>query len=601
MPDFYPRPLLKRESFCSLNGTWDFAFSEERHLRNVHFDRKIQVPYAPETPRSGIHDMGFHPSLWYRRTVPLEGFLPGPDERLILHFGAADETAHVYLNGHPIGTHEGGYTPFSFDITEQVQENPTGDLVLAVHVLDDPQDLHLPRGKQDWQETPHAIWYPRTSGLWQTVWLEKVPELHIQNVRWTPDVSRFTLTVRVEFSARVDGELHLEIEDLISDTCRVQGQVLERTLHFPDPGIDDLRDDLLWSPEHPRLLHATLTLKAGGQTDRVTSYTAMRQFGARGRRFMLNGRPYPLRLVLDQGIWREGGLTASSAELREDVELARRLGFNGVRKHQKIESPEFLRWCDEIGLLVWEELPSHYAFSEKAVHKALHTWREVIHRDVSHPCIVVWVPFNESWGLPELAENPATRHYQHTLYHLTHTLDGTRPVSANDGWEQVTGDLYTLHDYDPSPEKLFERYHSPESIEQTHWQLWPGGRQQRLEGFEPGQKPVILSEFGGILCSPSEGGWGYTSASTPEDFQSQYHLLLTALRKTIDLKGLHGFCYTQLTDTYQEQNGLLTMDRKPKFPLEAAHQSTRGEFDSKNPLGYARRWLMGQEKGKTQQ
>ncbi|GEM47252.1 glycoside hydrolase family 2 protein [Deinococcus cellulosilyticus] len=588
MPDFYPRPLLKRNLWHSLNGPWQFAFSAEKHLKNVGFDRVIQVPYAPETPSSGIHDESYHPSLWYQREVQVpQDLQPGENERLVLHFGAVDETAHVFVNGISLGKHEGGYTPFSFDITDHVSE---GRFTLSVHAVDDPLNLNVPRGKQDWQEAPHAIWYPRTSGIWQTVWLEKVPAVHITRIQWTPDVSKFTLKLKVEFSEPVVGDLRIEVEDLIADTYQVRGKVLERTLHFPDPGLDDPRDDLLWFPEHPRLLHALLTLTTRTGTDAVASYTAMRSFGTKGRRFMLNGRPYGLRLVLDQGYWKGGGMTATSEQLRLDVELSRRLGFNGVRKHQKIESPEFLRWCDELGLLVWEELPSHYAFSDQAVKKATQTWTEAIERDISHPCIVVWVPFNESWGLPELAENPVTRHYQHALYHLTHTLDGTRPVSANDGWEQVTGDLYSIHDYESNPENIFARYQSPESIEKTSWQLWPGGRQQRLETFNADHKPVMLTEFGGIAFM-TEGGWGYSKATTPEEFHRQYDALLKAVRKAMDLKGLHGFCYTQLTDTYQEQNGLLTMAREPKIPFEDLHLSTRGEFDAQNPLGYSRRWL----------
>ncbi len=579
----YPRPQLRRAQWTCLDGSWDFALDRQaRWLRSedVKWDATISVPFSPETPASGINDPGFYLSCWYRRTFPTPDLAGG--QRLLLHFGAVDYQAEVYLNGKLAVSHEGGYTPFHADVTDLLQ--PGEDQTLIVRACDDPHDLAKPRGKQDWQLQPHSIWYPRTTGIWQSVWLEQVPRCYIDKLQWTPDVERWNL----KFHARLQGHtaentrlrVRLTADDriLADDTYTVVAREIHREISFSDPGIDDYRNELLWYPHSPRLIQASLELlDADGNTlDQVQSYTAMRGISLLGNRFVLNGKPYPLQLVLDQGYWPETGLTAPDDDaFRRDVELIKSMGFNGVRMHQKIEDPRFLYWADTLGLIVWEEMPSAYRFSSQTVQRLTRQWAEAIDRDTSHPCIAAWVPFNESWGVPELPNSPAQRHCVQALYHLTKTLDPTRPVIGNDGWEAVATDIIAIHDYDADPQRLASRYsHREEDINRLLKHERPGHKVLLLDEFTYENQPIMLTEFGGIAFSPDKNHtWGYSRAPTVGDFAARYATLLETVRS---LPLLAGFCYTQFTDTYQEANGLLYMDRTPKFPLDQIDCATRG-------------------------
>ena len=309
--------------------------------------------------------------------------------------------------------------------------------------------------------------------------------------------------------------------------------------------------------------------------DEVHTYTALRSIAIEGDRVVLNGRPYNLRLVLDQGYWPETGITPpDDAALKRDVELVREMGFNGVRKHQKIEDPRFLYWADKLGLLVWGEMPSAYRFTQKAVGRVTREWTEAIRRDYSHPCIIAWVPINESWGVPNLPNNPVERHYVEALFHLTKTLDNTRLVVGNDGWESVATDIIGIHDYDSEPERIAHRYKGDRLLPHLLKQERPGGR-LLVVGEQPTQKdhPIVLSEFGGIALAKGDGSWGYSRCNTSEDLQMHYEKLMDVVRS---LGILTGFCYTQFTDTYQEANGLLYADRTPKFPLDKMKAATMG-------------------------
>jgi hypothetical protein len=442
--------------------------------------------------------------------------------------------------------------------------------------------LGKPRGKQDWQLEPHSIWYPRTTGIWQTVWIEIVPPAWIGSVRWTPNVQRW----EIGFEAHIDGRmtpglrltvrLHAGRTLLADDTYAVVASDIYRSISLSDPGVDDYRNELLWSPSAPTLIQAELDLidPRGDVIDAVRSYTALRSIGIQGDKFVLNGRPFLLRLVLDQGYWRETGLTAPSDDaLRHDVELAMAMGFNGVRKHQKIETPRYFYWADRLGLLVWEEMPSAYRFTRQSVDRLTREWVKVIERDSGHPCIVAWVPFNESWGVPDLPDSPAQRHWVQALYHLTKTLDPSRPVIGNDGWESVATDIIGIHDYDDQPERIARRYGTEESLPRLFKRERPGGRLLMLSAETPTDQPLMLTEFGGIAFSGERGSWGYARSESAEEFEEQYANLLRVVRS---LPLLAGFCYTQFTDTYQEANGLLYMDRTPKLPIEQIAMATRG-------------------------
>jgi beta-galactosidase/beta-glucuronidase len=591
----YPRPQLERAEWLSLNGTWDFALDHEARWTRptqVEWNKTIVVPFSPETPASGVGDTGFYKACWYRRTFDAPSLQPG--DRLILHFGAVDHSATVWVNDRLVTRHEGGYTPFKVDITQELVDN--GPQTVVVRAEDDPHDLAKPRGKQDWLLEPHAIWYPRTTGIWQTVWCERIGATSIAHLQWTPNLTNWELRL----DALIDGEqrknlrlrVKLNVGNLLlaDDTYTVVSGEVHRRIALSDPGIDDYRNELLWSPQQPTLIQAHIQLWAGrGKLiDEVRSYTALRQISIQGDRFLLNGRPHNLRLVLDQGYWIESGLTAPNDEaLRRDVELAKAMGFNGVRKHQKIEDPRYLYYADRLGLLVWEEMPSAYRFTKQSIERLTREWTDIIDRDYSHPCIVAWVPFNESWGVPDLPENREQRQYVQALYYLTKTLDPTRPVIGNDGWESVATDIIGIHDYDDDPNDLAQRYHSEQVIGRLFTRERPGGRLLTLEGHAHSGQPIMLTEFGGIAFSQDEEKtWGYTRSKTSQEFGQQYHDLLTVVNS---LKLLAGFCYTQFADTYQESNGLLYADRTPKIPLEDIRLATRGQL-TQHELQIKRDW-----------
>ncbi len=578
----HPRPQLTRSHWIDLGGVWEFAYDDERRgideSWQTHEDvytRTIRVPFPPESSASGIGDTGFHPIVWYRRTFQVSSEDAG--KRLILHCGAVDYQAHVWVNGHLVATHEGGQTPFSADITMALHSGE--DQVLVIRAEDAPLDLAQPRGKQDWQEQPHNIWYHRTTGIWQPVWLESVHPTHITQVRWTPDLDAGLLGFTVHFQRQKE-PLHLHVHlslhgvTLADDIYLVQGTEVQRQIAFDRAGMMN-RSTLLWSPESPNLIDATLTLLVGNEiVDEVQSYAGLRSVDVAHGRFLLNGRPYYLRLALEQGYWQESLLAAPTDEaLRREVELAKALGFNGVRIHQKVEDPRFLYWCDRLGLLVWGEMANAYVFSPKAVEQLVCEWQEVLARDYSHPCIAVWVPLNESWGIPNAAFDPAQRHYVQTLYHLTKSLDPTRPVIGNDGWEHIISDIYSIHDYSFEGFVLRERYGRTEDIERTLREVQPHYRSLTLAGSQHTHEPIMLTEFGGISYSPQAGEpWhGYGTVTNSDAFLAKYRELVDAV---LDSPVIAGFCYTQLTDTGQETNGLLTAERKPKLDPSAIRQIT---------------------------
>ncbi|HLL49575.1 MAG TPA: glycoside hydrolase family 2 TIM barrel-domain containing protein [Thermomicrobiales bacterium] len=587
----HPRPQLQRATWESLNGRWDFALDEDGSWslpEEVAWDRSIVVPFAPETPLSGIGVEGFFRSCWYRRTVeipPAKG-----EERVFLMFGAVDHSARVWVDGSYAGCHEGGYTPFSIDITDFLRKGDEHEIILCAE--DDPHDLAKPRGKQDWQLEPHAIWYPRTTGIWQTVWLDRRPASWIDSLLWKPSLAAWDIGCEVVVEGESRDDLRLEViltvpsdesgqpERLLAhDVYSVVSGEVHRRIALSDPGIDDFRNELLWSPSSPTLIDATLRLLGpdGEVIDEVLSYTALRAVGVEGDRFVLNGRALKLRLVLDQGYWPESGLTAPDDDaLRRDVELAKAMGFNGVRKHQKIEDPRYLYWADHLGLLVWEEMPSAYRFTLVSIDRLVREWTSALLRDMSHPCVVTWVPFNESWGVPDLPSLPPQQSFIQSLYHLTKALDPTRPVVGNDGWESAETDIIGIHDYDDDPARIHQRYWGHEDVPTILRRVRPGGRITTLDGHEHTGQPVVLTEFGGIAYAPQEDddeSWGYSVVKTPADLQRAYSTLMETVR---DLPLLAGFCYTQFADTYQEKNGLLYADRTPKFPIERIAEATEG-------------------------
>jgi beta-galactosidase/beta-glucuronidase len=575
----YPRPQFVRQDWLNLNGPWEFAFDDantgERQRwwsGDVSFDRTITVPYAYQTALSGIGETGFHDVVWYRKAVVVPAGWAGKD--LLLHFGAVDYRAKVWVNGVLAATHEGGHTPFTADISALVQAGEQA--VIVVRAEDPSTDMTIPRGKQYWHEKSHGIFYTRTTGIWQTVWLEPVSSVRIDRVRLTPDIDKSSLDVDVYVKnfkpgLRVRAEIRFEGQLLADETFLVQEPRIRRAIGLPDPEQRYMR---LWWPERPKLHDITFTLvdEAGAVADRADSYFGMRKISTEGGKFLLNNRPFYQRLVLDQGYWPESLLTPPSDEaIQKDIELTKQMGFNGVRKHQKVEDPRYLYWADKLGLFVWGEMANAYHFSDEAVARITREWMEVVERDYNHPCIVAWVPINESWGVPKVLDNEREQQHLLGLYHMLKALDGTRPISTNDGWEWPKTDLFTVHDYSPKGDVLRARYGGTQAAAAK---LIPAGRWLYLPGYEYTGEPLLITEFGGIAFKKSDWeGWGYSGASDDEDFVRRYREVIDAL---YDCPNVVGWCYTQLTDVEQEINGLLTYDREPKIDPEIIKQINRG-------------------------
>jgi len=586
----HPRPHLRRPRWTDLCGTWSFAYDDANRGRaenwctlspdDAIYDRRIVVPFPPESPASGIGDTSFHPVVWYSRTFV--DVRESRTERLLLHLGAVDYRATVWVNGQLVAEHEGGHTPISTDITEAlIGTAPGAEAVLVVRAEDLPGDLDQPRGKQDWQEKPHKIWYHRTTGIWQPVWLEPVPVRRIGAVRLTPDVDGASLGVDVAVIGSLNGlrlrvQLGLRGQLLADDTYTVTSTRTVRDIALPPAAMTLGRSHVLWSPENPNLVDVTVTLIGDGEElDEVESHAGLRSVGVSGGRFMLNGRPYFMRMVLEQGYWPESHLAAPSEDaLRREVELIKELGFDGVRIHQKVEDPRFLYWCDRLGVLVWGEMANAYEFSPTAVDRLTREWLSAVERDYSVPSVVAWVPLNESWGVPFLERSEAQRHYVRALYSMTKAVDPTRPVIGNDGWEHVVSDIITVHDYTSSGARLRERYGSREDVEQTAAKVQPHYRTVVLPDFARANEPLMITEFGGITyrADPDTFYNAYGTVHDEAGFLDRYRDLVDAL---LDSEVVTGFCYTQLTDTMQEMNGLLDEHRQPKADIRALRRVLR--------------------------
>jgi beta-galactosidase/beta-glucuronidase len=444
------------------------------------------------------------------------------DERLLLHFGAVDYRAAVWVNGTQVATHEGGHTPFSADVTHALAGD-AGNNILVVRAEDPSRDVTIPRGKQYWKERSEGIFYTRTTGIWQTVWLEPVNRSRIDSIRLTPDVDAGSIEVEVsiegtepEMSLRATVEF--DGDQVLEDIFSVRSSLIERTLPLhrrgdaPDTShLADWPGPALWSPEHPNLYDLLLELldPDGEILDRADSYFGMRKIEAKDGKVLLNDRPLYQRLVLDQGYFPQGILTAPSDEdLRRDVDLAKEMGFNGARKHQKVEDPRWLFWADTLGFLVWGEMANAYQYSPGYVRRLTAEWQEAVIRDYNHPCIVAWVPMNESWGVPNLASDPSQTEHLLALYHLTRSLDPTRSVVSNDGWEHAITDLCTIHDYRDA-EALTKNYATPQSAVDAE----PADRPLYVPGYAYRGEPILITEFGGIAYSGDEEGWGYSTVA----------------------------------------------------------------------------------------
>ena len=521
----------------NLNGEWDFGAGPQRR-----FDRSIVVPFCPQSRLSGVGDWDEADIVWYRRR-----FDAAPTARLLLHFGAVDYHATVWVNGEEVARHEGGHTPFSVDISAVVREE---DNELIVRAEDTVGDKSLPRGKQRTEGMGAPWFYTPTTGIWQTVWLEPLPEGSIESLRLKPDLDAASVGFEIAGGGR---------KDVIAT---FEGRRVGRWSGDGDTGSIALEEVRAWSPEHPHLYG----LEVRCALDHVSSYFGLRSIHARDGRVWLNGEPYVQRLVLDQGYFPGGLLTApSDDDLRRDIELSKSMGFNGARKHQKVEDPRWLYWADTLGFLVWGEMANFHEPSSRAEERLEAEWRQRVLRDRHHPSIVAWVPVNETLGLQGL-DAEALAGFLTRLYSLTRELDGERLVMSNDGWQHTLSDVCTLHDYAPAG-VMRERYSSLASA----LDAGARGHPPYLPGYGYRGEPVVVSEFGGVALQ-EEGGFGYMRAAGGEQLLDMYRDMVETLMQPGPVEG---FCYTQLTDIEEERNGLLTFDRRPKIDPELVRRVTQ--------------------------
>lgn len=565
----HPNPQWERKTWKNLNGPWEFEFDfgcsavERRLWEKKRFDREILVPFCPESRLSGIGYTDFINGVAYRKNFELsQEELSG---RVLLHFGAVDYEASVYVNGTLVGSHKGGYTSFCFDITKHVAPGPN---TLFVAVKDDVRSGLQPKGKQAHLYASSGCDYTRTTGIWQTVWLEFVPERRIQSAKYYPDPANGKVTV----TGLVQGQGTLQLTALWEDK-----PVGEAALSVEDGFFTvqlDLSETHLWEPGKGGLY--TLLLSFG--EDRVKSYFGLRTAKFQGRKFLLNGKSLFQRFVLDQGFYPDGIYTAPTEEdLVKDIQLSFAAGFNGARLHEKVFEARFLYHCDRLGYLVWGEYPNwgldhaHPLSTETYLNQ----WSEAVERDFNHPAIIGWCPFNETWGYREEREKNALLT---SLYKLTKRLDPTRPCIDSSGNYRILSEVYDIHDYDQDTQSFQARWDGlTDRIRETggvipaedpFFNSAPEGPSGRAPFFNQpyDNQPIFISEYGGIRWpDDTVEGWGYGNApATPEEFFARYKGLTEALLNNPEI---FGFCYTQLYDVEQEVNGLYTYGRVQKFDI----------------------------------
>ncbi len=563
----YPRPQFRRPEWLNLNGIWDFriddhniGLAERWFLTKEKFPQRILVPFSFESSKSGIGDCSLHSCVWYRREFHVPRKWSG--RRVLLNFGAVDYRATVWINGIVVALHEGGHTPFHCDITDKLRK---GRNLIAVRAEDPPTDRYIPRGKQYWEEKPVSIFYARTTGIWQTVWLEPVATSYLECVRITP---------------RIDGSIIFEAKIIAPGHSQFVTATIQEGVRTIASGMSlasgphtvlsaSVAEPILWSPDTPYLYNVRFELHGpDGMLDATESYFGFRSIATQDGKVLLNGNPIYLKTVLDQGYWPESNLTPPSDEaIQADIRMAKELGFNGIRKHQKVEDPRYLYWADHLGLLVSGEMANAYLFDTEAVARITREWIEVVNRDYNHPSIIIWVPVNESWGVPNLSDKSQVAHLK-ALYYLTKSLDAERLVIDNDGWEHTDHtDLFAIHDYTRTGEELHRRF---ENIARSGVPLPLYGKMYLAPGYGYNGSPIFLSEFGGIgyilpedLAKVPENSWSYSGVErTPEDALKRMRGLYEAIAS---IRAITGICYTQLYDVEQEVNGLMTYDRRLKF------------------------------------
>lgn len=572
----YPRPEMEREHWQNLNGWWDFAFDfsntgEERGFpMGKNFDRKILVPFAPESKLSGIGFLDFMNAIWYKRMITVPESWRG--KRILLHFEAVDYKTSVWINGKKIGEHEGGYTPFSFDITDFLKQ---GENLLILKAYDERRSGLQPSGKQSNRFDSYGCLYRRTTGIWQTVWMEPIHEVFIQKYRVLSDIDNGEINILVYMNKVPEhGDLCMTVTykgKKIFHCCKKAG----KTVFFNGK----IKKPELWEVNHPELYDLEISyIKRKNILDRIKGYFGLRKIECRGNKIYFNNKPIFLRMVLDQGFYPEGIYTAPSDEdIKNDIIISKNLGFDGARLHQKVFERRSLYWADRLGYIVWGEFGDWGLDISKPESSLIFVkqWSEVIERDFNHPSIIGWCPFNEQWNVPfsKLVSY---------IYKFTKLIDPTRLViDSSGGFHSVSPDIYDAHNYEHNPEKFKKDF---EGLLLSPPKIFVTGGEEKNAPYN-GQ-PFFVSEYGGIWWNPGqkdEKAWGYGERPRSEkEFIERYRKLTEAL---LFNPAVAGFCYTQLYDIEQEVNGLYTFDRKPKFDPEIFRkinqQKSATEIESK--------------------
>ena len=549
----HPNPQLERKNWINLNGKWQFEIDQAESGRQrglIEADllnSAILVPFCPESALSGIGNTDFLRCVWYKRSVTLSAEQVQANHRLFLHIGASDYFTEIWVNGKPAGTHKGGYASFAMDITSAVV---AGENFITICVSDDTRNPLQPRGKQSESYASAGCDYTRTTGIWQTVWLEIVPSHYIRSIKLYPDSQNNTLTVM----ASLCGSGDFSAEAFYGG--KPVGKAEKSSCLNAAALCISLSESHLWELGKGRLYD--LTLRFG--EDEVHSYFGLRNVGMEGMRFKLNGKSVFQRLVLDQGFYRDGIYTAPSEEdLIQDIRISMAAGFNGARLHQKVFEPRFLYHCDRLGYMVWGEYGSWGLnhSDANALSAVLPEWMEVLERDFNHPALIGWCPFNETWDWGEQCARQ-NNNLLRIVYQVTKSFDSTRPCIDTSGNFHVVTDIFDVHDYDHDGSALRSRYQKLQNGELED----RFSQRQHYNG-----EPVFISEYGGIGLNNGKNSWSYGNAEkSEEEFLERYRSLTESL---LENPCLFGFCYTQLYDIEQEQNGLYTYDRVPKVNMDS--------------------------------
>lgn len=559
----YPRPQWVRENWLCLNGTWDFAFDfgvsgEARGMvTGDDYPLAIMVPFCPESKLSGIGYTDFIPAVWYKKNVVLDQ-LPGG--HAILHFGAVDYETKVWVNGIFCGSHRGGYTSFELDITQALR---VGDNTIVVYARDDQRSGKQATGKQSQEYKSYACSYTRTTGIWQTVWMELVGEGYMASAKMEPHAADGALDAAINLVGAKSGD---RVRLKASHGGKPMGETEAMVVGDKATARLAVEEIHLWNPGAPELYDLTLELLRDGRViDRVESYFGLRDVTLSDRALKINGKPVYMRMILDQGFNPDGVYTApEDAFLKRDIELSMDLGFNGARLHQRIFEERTLYWADKLGYLLWSEWIGGVDCSDmQALPYNLPEWMENVRRDYNHPSVIGWCVFNETYHAMRLDED-VTR----TMYQVTKAMDPYRPVIDASGGVHYDTDMFDVHDYEQDPEKLAD-YLAPMLTDESYFHS-PIGRYRGNAPIRPEEykgQPYWVSECGGTFWNPTlangEEGWGYGDGpKTEEEFAARYEGLMEVLRSH---PRVCGFCYTQLTDIEQEQNGLYFYDRSRKF------------------------------------